>query len=505
MESTLKCEIGSCANTALHYQKDFKVYICEEHSKMTQSQNCEKLEDSEGIEETLKVLEECIKNFSVSAESEDKKEDLANNKEFIDSFKEKLTQISTNFNCERENQNFHQYSSIRKEVASVAKELKENPFFQKFCIHSYISLMCDYLSFDKAKVENITDSVYEQEEDPIEPQELLPVHPQPEYQQQSTLEDELQTLKLRFDQFKTKALTMINLRSHNDLEESYELITGQKLQIEADKRISFDCSSEENTKFMESISDRVLPDYPCLRIDRINADFRLMKQFVISSFPQRVERLDFNTNGIMSNADDILDIYSHISSRVTQQIYLYNFEVSEHSMKILLNTSRLNQNILGFIYCKIDLDTVPNFKHSLNSSKIKTLNFAYCGEPEYCDWKNYPERFSNLIQGLSQSERCRYTLKDIHLKKCGLSKDSVRKVLDTNGFNKTNILNHSINSIISINPSFSSKSSISPSKIPLPSTNFQLSLLKIQNLNKPKPGQAKRATHNLHNLACPIS
>ncbi|CAI2381523.1 unnamed protein product [Moneuplotes crassus] len=91
-----------------------------------------------------------------------------------------------------------------------------------------------------------------------------------------------------------------------------------------------------------------------------------------------------------------------------------NFEVSQHQMGVLLAANK-DKKSLGFISCKLDLSSVPQFGGALQGSTIEGLDLNGCGLSELGDWENNPSHFENLIEGLAKEQDFKNNLKMIVL------------------------------------------------------------------------------------------
>mmetsp|Transcript_5028 Transcript_5028/g.4261 ORF Transcript_5028/g.4261 Transcript_5028/m.4261 type:complete len:104 (+) Transcript_5028:249-560(+) len=78
--------------------------------------------------------------------------------------------------------------------------------------------------------------------------------------------------------------------------------------------------------------------------------------------------------------------------------------------------------------------TIPDFKQMVSSFNSQSISFDVCGYSGLNNWRDFPERFENLVKGLAAVEDVRKNLKRIWMINCGLEPEDIREILDRNGF-----------------------------------------------------------------------
>ncbi|CAI2370448.1 unnamed protein product [Moneuplotes crassus] len=434
MEIGRKCQAKGCSNEAIYFHKDFKVYICSVHCKPSQRAICVKIGERaevDSIKDMLKVLETCTKNLWIAGSS------IENNAKF--EFSELLVRqiLDETDGIEKEIkviQQKHQYENlngVKQELRKILTYLKNNEIFQQFCVENYISLVCDFLKVNKSKIGQDFDLQINETNEMSHNEEVRDIT------------DKYEHVKQEFQTFKKRVITMLNPTTLEGLGQSIEIFKRKKSNIETSKKFQLDFENSEDLEFVNCMGSNIIANLEDFRIHRISDNLQTARDFIFSSFPQKANCLYFNFCGKMINSDEIIDVLCFMNPKIGETLYLYNLEVSQSQMRTLFQLTKDNEKFLGFPCCKLELDTVPNLKHCLIGSKIQTLVLSYCGMPEYCDWKTYPERFENLIKGLSQSEDFVSNLQSFRMKRCGMPLDQVREILDANNFEKAKISDHS--------------------------------------------------------------
>ncbi|CAI2369923.1 unnamed protein product [Moneuplotes crassus] len=424
MESILKCYTEDCDNEAQYLHKKIKIRICEEHYKQDQQENWERIVNIQEIKQAIEVLQTCIKNFSVSTGSEE-----YNSISLVKQLLDQTIQMQKDISKSKENNDVHKFQEIENEIATLATQLRSNEDFKQFCVQNYMALMCDYLKISKNKIDRFISTKI----DVASLQEQL-----------EQKETEFTTLKKRFEECRKRIINTVGTVTQNDFEQCYKMITGKKIEIDIYQNRVLSCGSQCDVEFMESMGDHIIPNYSGLCVDKINCQIPLVKKFIISSFPEEVDRFHLNFQGKLIDCEQISDLIIHTSFTGISELYLYSLKINQPQLQMLLHVICKNQKLLCLCYCKLSLDTVPALQHCLSGSKLQKLNLSYCGAPEYDDWGNHPERFFNLIEALSQCTDFKNDFKRIKLNKCGMTKQNVRKTLDKFGFQSIDILSHSV-------------------------------------------------------------
>ncbi|CAI2370096.1 unnamed protein product [Moneuplotes crassus] len=424
MEPILKCCTEDCDNEAQYSHKKIKIRLCEEHYQQDQQESWERIVNIQDIKQALEVLQTCIKNFTVSAESEGH-----NSNSLVNQLLDQTIQMQKDINKSKENNDVRKFQEIENEIATLATQLRSNEDFKQFCVQNYMALMCDYLKINKNKIDRLINTKI----DVASLQEQL-----------EQKEADFTALKKRFEECRKRIINTVGTATQDKYEQCYKMITGKEIEISISNNHILNCGSECDVEFMESMGDHIIPNYKSLRIDKISCQISLAKKFIISSLPERVDKFHLNVNGNLIDCEQISDLIIHTSFTGISKLFLYSLKINQPQLQMLLQVICKNQTSLCLGYSKLSLDSVPALQHCLSGSKLKILNLFYCGDSECNDWGKYPEKFSNLIGALSQSVDFKTNFQQIYLEKCGMTKQHVRKTLDKFRFQSIDISFHSV-------------------------------------------------------------
>ncbi|CAI2367920.1 unnamed protein product [Moneuplotes crassus] len=436
MEKLPECHAEECTNVATYLHKGFNVNICDEHYQLNHKESCVKLEnigEPDGIKEALEVIQTCIKNFRVVLDSDNDKETQEETIRFLAEIQTQIQEIFKEIEKGDGGQEFLDIHDINNKVRDIFLKLRSEEGFKQFCVINYIHLMGDYLGINKSKTNRIIGITGIKSEMEIDLR-LLDNKNTKSYKE---LEKELVELKQR-------AISLIDPSTLQGLEKYYKLVTNKSQNIASTKKLILEFDNEKDIEFVKNFGGNIVPNLENLEIDKILENLEVAKEFLFSSFPQSVENFHLNFKGRMHNCDEIIDVLCYLNPRIMRSLHIYRFELSQIQMKKIFQITKQIQTYIGFRCCKLELDTIPDFGNSLDGLIIRILSFNYCGKPEYSDWKNHLERFTNLVKGLSKSSHFKQKIKGIELLDCGMTKIHVRQILNLTGFQNLQINSHSI-------------------------------------------------------------
>ncbi|CAI2359365.1 unnamed protein product [Moneuplotes crassus] len=428
MESKLKCGAQDCNQQASYMYRGTAIYICEEHFQPSQKEHLVKIGNVDGAQETLDVVKKCIINFKLELEQEEYQNIQEESKVLVNNIQSKIPEISKELDSPIESNPTEKYESIEYQVRAIVTEVKSSQPFRSFCFKNYMNLMCDYLEIDRSKIARfISIDSFEGAQD----------------SEISRIKTELEETKSKYTQFRQRAISKMECSNKDDLKKIYEIVTNKQILEKWNDQVGLDCKSKQDVEFMEAIKCQILPNLNDFRIDKIDLNLLFAKEFILSSFPQKVLRFHLNWEGEIIDIESMNEIIMYINLRIAEELHLYNFQIDQFQLKILLQAVCRNKISLGLSDCALKFDSVPNLQYCFERSKINFIYLNYCGSPERCDWGNHPERFSNLIEALGQSEEMKQQLKTIYLSECKMPKESVRETLDKFCFDSVEIGNYS--------------------------------------------------------------
>ncbi|CAI2369347.1 unnamed protein product [Moneuplotes crassus] len=437
IEKLPECHAEECTNVATYLHKGFNVNICDEHYQLNHKESCVKLEnidERDGIKEALEVIQACTKNLQVVLDSDNDKEDQEEIKHLLAEVLTQTQEMFIEIEKGEEGEGFQDNHEIKNKVRDIFLQLKSEEGFKQFCVVNYTHLVCDYLSLNKVKINEILKI---EGFDKISNLERNMVH-------ENTNLLAYKELQNKFCDFKKKAIALINPSTLEQLEKCYEMITGVSEPIKASSGLVLKFDNIKDLDFINSMENMPICDLDSLKIRHIRDNLQVAKDFIYLSFPRNVREFHFNSEGKIYDFENIIDTVSFVSPLVSTGLFLYNFKLNQAQMKKLFRIVSKRLIYVGVPQCILELDSIPDFSNSLDGSIIEWLGISYCGSPECCDWKKYPERFSNLIRGLVISKDFKTNLKEITINESGLSLEIVQQTLKENGLGHVKIYRHSM-------------------------------------------------------------
>ncbi|CAI2361046.1 unnamed protein product [Moneuplotes crassus] len=241
------------------------------------------------------------------------------------------------------------------------------------------------------------------------------------------------------DNMKKELISKLNLSKCSDLSRLYKITTGEDKQFGPETKLTLKLDNPKHMEFLTSLNKR-MPDIDRLNLGNIPLNCQEVNTFLATHFPDKVRDLHFHFGSPLSSCVPFyLEELVEVSKRVTEVLYIYEFEVSQDQLVALFSANR-HTKWFGFNYCKLSLSSVPDFGGTLAGSTIKCLSLYSCGDSSYGDWGNNESHFENLIAGLSKEEDFRKNLKKIRMGSCGMEKNVVDKILADYGFGHAEII-----------------------------------------------------------------
>ncbi|CAI2369254.1 unnamed protein product [Moneuplotes crassus] len=426
MASVPNCQAHKCAMQATYFHKIMMVHVCEEHCQPEQVKVCFKLKNVDAIDKTLEVVKACTKNFEVDSKLQINRQAKEDSKNFSEKIMKTVIEYSEEISKAKQQKEWKIYESFDEKVRSLVFKLKHNELFMHFCSRNYLTSMGNHLKMETDQISQFIQN------------ENYPDLFQKRYDQ---LRQDFEDLRAEYQDFKKRAIDKLNPSTNLGLTKFYSLITNRNVKFSKYQGLRLDCGNEKDATFMKELGAHILPNLPSLKIFNIQDKIGLVRDFVISSIPEGIRFFSLNCKGKLTKWNEIEAIIEHISPKIYNTIELENIDISEPEFVNLIKIVSKNQTKIVLIDCKIGLDSVPHFQDSLKGSVLSHLDFGFCRTPDKSDWKNHPERFSNLIEGLSQSEDMKKKLKFIDLFNCGISSEHAERVLHKFGFGHVEVWN----------------------------------------------------------------
>lgn len=126
----------------------------------------------------------------------------------------------------------------------------------------------------------------------------------------------------------------------------YKRTSERRLLFERrNKELRLNLKYAEDVEFMRKSGDNIISKVPELAIQNAHVDTRLVKDFIHSSFPKRVERFHFNHQGEMMPYDEFDDLMLYISPQISQGLFLYKLELSQSQLESFFQN--INEKIMN--------------------------------------------------------------------------------------------------------------------------------------------------------------
>ncbi|CAI2387051.1 unnamed protein product [Moneuplotes crassus] len=242
--------------------------------------------------------------------------------------------------------------------------------------------------------------------------------------------------------FKQESEPQIETYSKQELREVYgsdsyyyyafkESLKGKDMEI----LLYLNYLNKEELRFLENLKKKI-PDLKCLKIANCEyEDLKTVNSFLKSYFPDKVGSFYFNDESSLSPIEECMEELIKISSKVSEDLFLYNFSMSQEQLETLISLNK-NKRKLGFIRCKIKIFSVPDFGDSLEGSTLELLDLTGCGHENLSDWEDNDTHFENLVKGLAQSEDMKKNLENISVENCELPQEEPIKIFKKYKFEK---------------------------------------------------------------------
>jgi len=218
----------------------------------------------------------------------------------------------------------------------------------------------------------------------------------------------------------------------------------QKIKVGESKRfdpkdlVKIELSDEKHCEFLENLN-RKLPNMDTLRLCELPEENKDVCRLLSESLPEKIRRLDVNLSSEMNRSiTNYIDSIEKASLTVRLFLYYHHLELDQSTMIKLLTISK-NKRGTGFLECKLDLSTVPNFDGALEGSGVTVIVLDGCFQNPLDKSEPNKEHFENLLEGLSKESDFRNNLREIHVGKNNMKKTYVEEVLNKYEFGRITI------------------------------------------------------------------
>ncbi|CAI2379384.1 unnamed protein product [Moneuplotes crassus] len=193
-----------------------------------------------------------------------------------------------------------------------------------------------------------------------------------------------------------------------------------QISISSQNKITVKLNIKKNIKILSFIKKRPC-EFEIFEFKIHDPEHAVANNFLANYFPENCGY--FKLSGVACpflRINYYFDSIINLSSRVTQELYILRWRLSQHQMVTLFKEFKHVRSLL-IIVCSIDLESVPEFGDSLEGSNIKELVLG---------GNIYPENgygVEHLIEGLSQSNGFLQNLDTINLYKSKIDQEYVKE------------------------------------------------------------------------------
>ncbi|CAI2360400.1 unnamed protein product [Moneuplotes crassus] len=439
MDLSVDCCVEVCDSKAMMYVESGGKYYCGYHfDERFEPYQGERLISPILAVNTIKTVDLIVKIFSTSLLVDLIGKPGENGQEFCNEIKLHMDEVKRQMNKAIETKSLHEFADLRTRAKNLQAIVNDEESFKDFAIKWL--WRCSEESIKEKPIgamgiDDLREYQSDKLQEEIKKKDLAIENLEEE---NKTLYQEIEQLKQRHD----RGIQDEVLLSYSDFNLHYKNITREALELNPESRLTLSLNDPNHLACLVDLPTK-MPDIDKLDLKKIPGDSQEIKSFLRNKFPNKVRVLNFNWQ---SEINPSMDFYMRelvtISKNVLKQFFIYKFEISQPNLIMLLSVCK-KKTWIGFITCKLKLASVPNFGGRLSGSTIYGIDLNSCGKSEYGDWENNQMHFDNLMNGLSQENDLKNSLKKIKMTKCGLEADQVTSILLKYGFRDDTISSYS--------------------------------------------------------------
>ncbi|CAI2368832.1 unnamed protein product [Moneuplotes crassus] len=122
----------------------------------------------------------------------------------------------------------------------------------------------------------------------------------------------------------------------------------------------------------------------------VNTKNKKIANCIKRSFPEKMAALTvYSGSYIPQITSPVFNTIMRINYKVFKLIIISKFRINAHQFKRIM-ASYKNISEIKFAGCKILVPTVFDLSKSMRNTKINHLEFVFCGNPVFSDWKDNP-------------------------------------------------------------------------------------------------------------------
>ncbi|CAI2387427.1 unnamed protein product [Moneuplotes crassus] len=261
------------------------------------------------------------------------------------------------------------------------------------------------------------------------------------------LAEEVKAISSDYERMEQSLISKLSISDYSDFSLLYNTKilstnTDKNRQFGPKSELDLELNNPKHMQFLKSLTQRI-PELDSFNLFKIPVKSQEVKTFLANYFPSKVKVCHFNVGSELSSS---LSFYwkelEEMEKRVTDQMYIHKFELSESELVDLLSANK-NKPVFGLRYCKLPLYSSPNFKGKLKGSTMDGLCLMGCFKNSYASWTKSGSQFKNLMFGLSKEQDFRKNLQWISLDDCCIEERQIKQILKATGFGHLQICKYS--------------------------------------------------------------
>ncbi|CAI2368718.1 unnamed protein product [Moneuplotes crassus] len=198
------------------------------------------------------------------------------------------------------------------------------------------------------------------------------------------------------------------------------------------------CGSVMCVKFLRKMSSIVIPEINSMTIGGIYTRDKYVGRIIEKCFPQKVHTLQLCSGTNLTPIRILFPQLMKLSINVKEIVNMSGFEINERQFKRILAAFRHIKSV-SIKRSKFLIPNIPNLSLALNNTKIKKLNFDFCGKEDNSNWKENPQEFINLIKGISKSPQLTQSLNSLSAINSFSNPEQIRLILSTTSLSHINL------------------------------------------------------------------
>ena len=225
------------------------------------------------------------------------------------------------------------------------------------------------------------------------------------------------TIKFKNLADKYKKLKMELVKCHQDLNDvTYSLFARkysykdfEKLYKEHDQRditvnqltfIDIDLTNSRHKSLLNKVQFRQLPDISGVWLWNVNQSKDEINRFLKVSIPKRVKWIMFNLNpNQQANGEVFIDSLCYAAKNIKTNFTIHCTNLSNTEFwRFIESASHCIE--LCFYRCTIDTSNEWDFS-GISTSNIQRLSLRSWGASRHSDWSLNPQKFTNILKGIS--------------------------------------------------------------------------------------------------------